>query len=243
MKSSDLTLDLAKKQRPSKKISVNMRATGWISPYLIYFFSRYSIPPNLITFSWIVLAFVGFYFIALGNYIYTVIGILIYHLALLLDSTDGGVARILGKTNAGGEFLDRFFSTINRSLILFAMGFGLFRIRGEILFLYLGIWSAVFIFLDNFVKLKNYEALANSGRLDLIKDNVKKMKSARKDIKFYIIELFRPGNHFTLSFFAIIFALVDIYLYIFSIIIFLQFLYSFFDIFIYLKNTSQKRPK
>ena len=123
MKSSDLTLDLAKKQRPSKKISVNMRATGWISPYLIYFFSRYSIPPNLITFSWIVLAFVGFYFIALGNYIYTVIGILIYHLALLLDSTDGGVARILGKTNAGGEFLDRLDATVrevgeplNRSL-------------------------------------------------------------------------------------------------------------------------------
>jgi phosphatidylglycerophosphate synthase len=235
-----VTLDLAKKQGPPKKRSLNRRIIGWISPYLIYFFSKYSIHPNVISFSWIILAFIGFYFIALGSYTHMVIGILIYHFALLLDSTDGGVARILGKTNAGGEFLDRFFSTINRSVLLFAMGIGLFRVRGELLFLYLGIWSALFIFLDNFVRLKNYEALANSGRLDLIKDNVKKIKSAKRGIKFYIIELFRPGNHFTLSFFAIIFALVDIYLYLFSIIIFLQFLYSFLNIFIDLKHTNQK---
>ena len=125
----EITLDLAKKQRPLKNLPINMKITGWISPYLIYLFSILSIHPNLITLTWIVLAFIGFYFIALGNYTNMVVGILIYHFALLLDSSDGGVARILGKTNAGGEFLDRFFSTINRSLILLVIGFGLFRVR------------------------------------------------------------------------------------------------------------------
>ena len=235
----EITLDLAKKQRPLKNLPINMKITGWISPYLIYLFSILSIHPNLITLTWIVLAFIGFYFIALGNYTNMVVGILIYHFALLLDSSDGGVARILGKTNAGGEFLDRFFSTINRSLILLVIGFGLFRVRQDTLFLYLGIFSAIFLNLENLIKLKGYEALINSNRFDIIKKKIKKNRKTRHNIKFYIYEAFRPGNHFTLSFFAIIFSLADLYLYIFSVLIFFQTIYVFTKEFFILKHTKQ----
>jgi len=235
----DITLENAKKQRVLKKLSWNMRITGWISPYLIYVFSKLSIDPFIITFTWVLLSFVGFYFIALGPYTYAVIGIVIYHIALLLDSTDGGVARMLNKTNAAGEFCDRFFSTLNRFLILLVMGIGLYRTRNEIFFLYLGIWCGSLVLLDNFTKMKRYESLINSKRLDLIKDLDDKNKNTKTDWKFHLVELFRPANHFTLSFFAIIFGLTEYYLYVFSVLVLFQFLISFYKVFVSLKNTAQ----
>ena len=89
------------------------------------------------------------------------------------------------------------------------------------------------------MKIKRYESLINSNRLDIIKKSIEKNKNIKKGFRFYLYEAFRPGNHFTLSFFAIIFALADIYLYLFSILIFFQFFILFFETFKELKNTKQ----
>ncbi len=236
----EITLEIAKKQRPLQKLSINMRITGWISPYFIYLFAKLGIPPNLITFLWIIISFISFYFIALGSYWNMVLGILIYHFAIFLDSIDGGLARITHKTNAGGEFLDRFFSTLNRSIILLVMGIGLFKVRGDYIFLYLGIFSSAFLALENLVKMKKYESLINSNRLDIVRKIAVKNKNSEKNIKFYIAEAFRPGNHFTLSFFAIIFNFVGLYLYAYSILVFIQFLRVFYKEFKELKRTPQR---
>ena len=238
-----ISLKDAREQRVLKKNPINMRITGWISHYLIYIGAKLRISPNLISFSWIIIAFLGIFFIALGGYWNALIGILIYHFALILDSIDGGIARLTNKTNAGGEFLDRFFSTLNRSLILFAMGYGLFRIgKGEI-FLYLGIYSAILLYLENSIKMKNYESLINSNRVDLIKKRSSKINKLNLNIAFYLKELFRPGNHFTLAFFSILFGLIDWYLYVFSALISIQIIFVFFKVFFELKNTPQSLSK
>lgn len=234
-----LTLKKAKQQRKLKDLPLNMRITGWLSPYFIYLLAKLHISPNLISFLWVIISWIGLYIISLGTYKETVIGILIFHLALFIDSLDGGLARLTGKTNAGGEFIDRFFSTINRSLILLVMGIGLWKVREDSLFLILGLWTSSLLALENLIKMKKYESLINSNRLDIIQEIYEKNKNKKRSLKFYIYEAFRPANHFTFSFFAIIFSFIDIYLYIFSVLIFFQFVFIFFNTFFELKNTKQ----
>src|SRR3989344_683366 len=217
-----ITLQEAKKSRPLKNLTWNMKITGWLSPYFIYILANLNINPNLVTFSWIIVSWIGLYFISLGSYVNSVLGILIFHFALFLDSLDGGLARVLKKTNVSGEFLDRFFSTLNRSLMLLVLGIGLYRASHNAVFLYLGIFSSIFLALENLIKMKKYESLINSNRLDIIKKNIAEKKNIRKGVRFYIYEAFRPANHFTLSFFAVIFSFTWLYLYLYSILVFFE---------------------
>jgi len=199
-----------------KNYPLNFRPFAIISPYISCFFENYLpfITPNQISFIWGIIGFIGFYFMSLGGYMNMVLGILIYHFALLIDFVDGQLARFRKKTTLGGTYLDRFFTYVHRGLIVFALGIGVYNSTNQIMYLYIGLWSCFFLVFDNLNKLKVYETLINENKLKLLKDQWASYQSEGyqnyngtfvQSAMSYVIELLRPNNSFSLLFWAVIF--------------------------------------
>ena len=223
-----ITLKDVKKTRDISKLPINMQIYGKISPYVSYFFVRFiPLTPNEISFLWGIIGFLGIFFIGLGGYTNMVIGILIFHLALFIDFIDGEVARATGNTTLGGTYLDRLFHYLHRALLLFALGFGIWNVTGNEIYLYLGLWSSFILIFDNLSKLKVYETFVNHNKLDLLETSKDAYTSDgcqnyhgtfMQKVKAYAMELLRANNVLSLLFFAIIFNFVEAYLILMAVV-------------------------
>jgi len=217
-----------------KEKTLNFHILGNISPYLSWLFAKLPFTPNQISFIWIIIGFIGIFIMGLGGYWFLLLGILIYHFAILLDYVDGEIARIRKKTTIGGAYVDMTFSWIFRSLLLLGLGIGIYNTNGNVIYFYLGIWSCLLLVFDNLAKLKVYEALIDEDRLDLIKKQkeiILKDKSFIQKTKIYIIEMLRPFSPFSLIFFAILFNVPHYYLILMAIISPLVFVRSLINIY------------
>ncbi len=250
MKKKEITLkDIKKNCDVWNDHPVNIRIFGYVSPYVSYFFTKFLpfITPNQITFAWGIIGLIGILIMTIGSYWYLLLGILIYHFAIFLDYLDGEIARATGKTTLGGPYLDNLFSSVNRGLLVLALGVGVYRVSGSIIYLYLGIVSGLFLIFDNLNKLKLYEALEEKKRLDLLKQvtgeyRIKGYKSSKKSfiqkMKSYCIEMLRPANPFSLLFFAIVFNVPGYYLILMTIVSFIAFVRNFLIIYNKIGNVS-----
>ena len=209
---------------------INAYPLSYLSVPLAWFFMRFLpfITPNQISFIWGFISLVGIFMIGLGGYFNMVIGILIYQFAILLDYVDGIIARVTKNTTIGGTYLDIVISWINRSLLVFALGVGIYNTSGNIIYAYIGLWTGFLFMADNLAKLKVYESLIEEDRLDIIqkeKDKIarivekKNNKGIIRYLKKLIPEMLRPFTPISLFFFAIIFNLSEAYLILITILV------------------------
>jgi len=234
-----------------KKIPFNQVIIGKISPYFSYLFLRFfpKITPNQITFGWMFISLVSFVVMCIGGYWYLLAGILIYHFALLGDYIDGEVARVTGIKTLGGTYLDKVISYISRGLLVLGVGIGVYNANGNIIYLYLGIWSTLFLVYNNLDKLKVYETFIQFDRLELIKDMKKaykeegflkfKKSSFLQKVKSFTIESLRPANPFSLIFWAILFNVPEIYLILMAVVSPYAFTKSFISIYKRIGNIKE----
>ncbi len=221
----------------TKNHPINFRPFTKLSPYLSYFFARYlPFTPNQISLAWMAIALIGIFTMMIGGYWPILIGLLIYHFAFLLDCVDGEVARATKHTTIGGAYLDYFSSYVNRGMLVLAMGIGVYHTNGNILYLYLGLWSCLFLVFDNLNKLKVFEALIAKDRFDLIKSMRAKNLAAGhqsfkagffKKLKSYTLQMLRPADALSLIFFAALFNFSWLYLWIMAVASFYAFTKSF----------------
>jgi phosphatidylglycerophosphate synthase len=244
--------DIKDAEEEKSNWSINIYPLSYLSHYIAFFFVKFLpfITPNQISFLWGFISLVGIFLIGLGGYFNMVIGILIYHFAILLDYVDGQVARATKNTTLGGTYLDMVFSWINRSLLVFALGVGIYRMNGEIIFFYIGLWTGFLFMIDNLAKLKVYESLIGEDRLDLIqkqKEEIKKLgerkskKSFLKNMLNFMAEMLRPFSPFSFLFFSIIFNIPQIYLILVSIIVPIFFIKNFVGIYNNIGNIPTKK--
>jgi len=204
-----------------------LTSTGHIPSY--FFANLIPLTPNQVTLFWGIFGLLGISVIALGGYVNMLIGILVYQLAIWIDTADGTVARLTGIKTSGGPYLDYFFHNTHRALLLFALGLGLFNSSGDIFFLYVGIWCSFFLVFDNLYKMKIYESFSIINRFDLIKkfNNYlgggeggyhQERKNWKKKVNFYTREMIRPNNPFTLLFFSILFNVPHWYLILIAVL-------------------------
>ena len=145
-----ITIENIKKVRDISVLPLNFRPMAKISPYISYFFVKYlPFSPNQISLIWGFVGFVAVFLMALGSYWNMLAGVLVYHLALLLDYVDGEVARVSKKTSLTGICLDKIFSVVFRGLLILGLGIGLYNTNGNVLYFYLGIWACLFLVFDN----------------------------------------------------------------------------------------------
>ncbi|WP_028647443.1 CDP-alcohol phosphatidyltransferase family protein [Nocardiopsis sp. CNT312] len=102
-----------------------------LSPYLSTLFVRLGVPPNPITYLMMACGVLAGAVVAFGGLWSAVLAALLVQLYLLLDCSDGEVARYTGRTSVAGIYLDRIGHYVSEVALLVGLGV---RAQGE--------WSA-----------------------------------------------------------------------------------------------------
>lgn len=93
-----------------------------LSPYLSVVFVRLGVPPNPITYLMMATGVLGGAVLALGGLWSAVLAVLLVQVYLLLDCSDGEVARFTGRTSVAGIFLDRIGHYLAEVALLIGLG-------------------------------------------------------------------------------------------------------------------------
>ncbi|MFE3458907.1 CDP-alcohol phosphatidyltransferase family protein [Nocardiopsis aegyptia] len=99
-----------------------------LSPYLSTVFVRLRVPPNPITYLMMVFGVLSGVVVAFGGLWSAVVAALFIQIYLLLDCSDGEVARYTGRTSVAGIYLDRIGHYVSEIALLIGLGV---RAQGE----------------------------------------------------------------------------------------------------------------
>ncbi|EOR70386.1 transferase [Thermobifida fusca TM51] len=99
-----------------------------ISPYASTFFVRLGVPPNPITYLMVVCGVLAGIVVAFGGLWSALLAALLIQVYLLLDCSDGEVARFTGRTSVTGVYLDRIGHYFAEVALLVGVGI---RAQGE----------------------------------------------------------------------------------------------------------------
>ncbi|WP_179770744.1 CDP-alcohol phosphatidyltransferase family protein [Streptomonospora nanhaiensis] len=99
-----------------------------ISPYLSTLFVRLGVPPNPITYLMMVCGVLAGVVLAFGGLWSALAALLLVQVYLLLDCSDGEVARFTGRTSTAGIYLDRIGHYLAEIALLIGLGI---RAQGE----------------------------------------------------------------------------------------------------------------
>ena len=115
------------------------KAEGFILPtcdYLAFYatkpFLYLPLTPNQITVLWIILKMAMVLLIMKGDYLVTVIALLIFQLASIIDGVDGNIARYRKHFSLNGIYLDYVGHYVCNSLLLVSLAIGLYNSTSSI---------------------------------------------------------------------------------------------------------------
>jgi phosphatidylglycerophosphate synthase len=117
--------------------------------------------PNAVTLLTIPFSLASALLFYLGQPMYLVCGAFLYEFGFLLDTVDGKLSRLLGKSSRFGAFLDIYLDSINFSINLFALVLGQFRLHGKAKFLIVGM---IYLFLHLVQLLNKYIGITTLGQ-------------------------------------------------------------------------------
>jgi phosphatidylglycerophosphate synthase len=203
-----------------------------ITKFLLYI---PKITPNQVTVLMLIVGLVSVVFFLTGNYIHSLIGILLYHLYLILDACDGEIARYKKMYSKRGLYLDYMGHVIINPLLIMAMGIGAFFNNllpiPDYVFLIAGLIGMYTMMINNFVKLKKYEMYLDSGDFKILKDMQKKFKSQDDQGSAFMDEVWRFFRIMTFNsiFFFGILGLLPYLVLIYGVLLPLQALKRFYS--------------
>ncbi|MEV2274153.1 CDP-alcohol phosphatidyltransferase family protein [Nocardiopsis sp. NPDC049922] len=93
-----------------------------VSPYLSTLFVRLGVPPNPITYLMMVFGVLAGVVVAFGGLWSAVLAAVLVQVYLLLDCSDGEVARYTGRTSVAGIYLDRIGHYVSEIALLIGLG-------------------------------------------------------------------------------------------------------------------------
>lgn len=232
-------------QPPSSKGYINMNILRKISIFLSISFLYLGISPTTITYARFFIGLVGIYMIGIGQYYSMLAGLLIFQLAYLLDLNDGEMFRYntwkTGKKESIliGSFLDKVFDQIYRPLLLIAAGIGSYIYTSNPIYLYLGIASSFLVSTDILIKLRVFDVLIYKQQTKYLKNSKEDLgKGSGKMDAFF--ELFRINNGLTLYFWFGVFGYLHYFLVIYTPLLLLLNIRTFFREFSYVKSLDTK---
>lgn len=157
--------------------------TNWLYENFRYFwvwiFLRLGFSANQLTVFWGILGVAGLFLMAVGDYWMMIIGLVVLNFAIYLDEVDGAVAR-LGKTmTKRGQYIDAIDHYVHFYLVFLAIGIGLFRMSGEILWFYLGVFTSFMYIFNSTVKDTLYKSFFSSDKK--IRDKIAKGRKEEGD--------------------------------------------------------------
>ena len=114
-----------------------------LSIYLTWLLLHTKISPNQITASALLMSGIGAFFLSLPNLKSLFLGVLFYQLYILLDNSDGEVARFTQHTSESGVYMDNIMHRVSRVLILIALSMNIYNRSFQVGYLIFGLIAAV----------------------------------------------------------------------------------------------------
>lgn len=136
--------------------SVRLKIIKFFSIRLTSLLIKTPITPNQITLFMIFLGFLSAILFSIGNYWISLMAVLLLPLYLILDATDGEVARYKKISSPNGDFIDGIAHLILAPTIYAGITIGVFKTTNSLTFLIFGISLILFsIFITTIQPLKN----------------------------------------------------------------------------------------
>jgi len=182
---------------------ITMKAGRKLSMPLTVLFIKLGISANSVSFARWFVGLLGVLLIACGGYPLTIAGVLIFHLAIVLDYVDGELFRWYTwetgrkSTILQGSWLDKVFDNSYRPMLLLAAGCGAWRQFGNPWFLVLGGVGAVLIMFDILIKLRTSDVLIYKKGVHLLEREKASRQTKGGSAKDMFMELWRINNPVT----------------------------------------------
>jgi len=122
--------------------------------WLIANFTKLS--PNIVTLYSFIFSLISAYLFYRGETVFVVLGAFVYEFGFILDTIDGKLARLTGKTSTTGAFLDVYLDNISFFVNFLALVMGQYRLLGEEKYLIIGLG---YLFIHFLQILSKYMAL------------------------------------------------------------------------------------
>ena len=133
-----------------------------ISIYVTKLLLYTSITANQVTWSMIIVGLIASILFSFGNYWFSLMGGLLLHFAIILDGTDGEIARYRKMTSTVGQYLDRLYHDLIPPLIFVSISWGVYHNFPNNVVLLLGSLASVFIILLRLIDLEKFKLLSQS---------------------------------------------------------------------------------
>jgi len=194
-----------------------------LSVYFAWFFARTSITPNQISLLMILMGIIGGVFLAMPGYVNGLLGVLFLHLFLILDCTDGEVARIKRKVSSKGKFLD----LIANDIVFVSIFSGLcFRMYQDSFVLIAGFGAIIFFLFSKLFPL--YAKVADEKLTGKYLNPIIFNTKFKSKVCQIIIDLASPPHVIAIITFGAIFNIFPYILFSYAIFFFLYFFVSLF---------------
>lgn len=194
-----------------------------LSLYITRFFINTKITPNQITVMWIFFHIIGSLFLTTGNYVYMLVGVVLYHIAYLLDCVDGQLARYKKQFSLLGVHIDYMGHVASFLMFFVCLTIGVYVIYKQIIYVIIGVIVIIFYIFGKLFSINIASFKRNQwNKLGDLLSGVNFKKSDNK-IKIFLFELFRIEGPLNIIFWGILFGLPQYVLMVYGVIFFAEF--------------------
>jgi phosphatidylglycerophosphate synthase len=138
---------------------LSVRVTRWVLPYT-------RLRPNHITLVSLLFGLAAAVGFASTDALVVALGLLGFHLHVLLDYVDGEVARCRGETSVSGAYFDLVTDRVTFPLLIYCAGLGVYRQLGDPTALMVGFAATFGLVLDKVVTDSWYRANSGAAQLE-----------------------------------------------------------------------------
>ena len=162
-------------KKHSMKINHIFSITNWIAPFVTKLLLYTNLSANHISIIAFIFVFISTPFIAFGGYWYVLIGALLMQTSVILDNSDGAVARIKGTADKFGNFYCGFLHHFMSPVLIAALSINSYRFFNNVIFLMIGLLTIILMFLNLYSRIiKDKHAVEYSLRYN------KKIKASQE---------------------------------------------------------------
>ncbi|MFX1375586.1 MAG: CDP-alcohol phosphatidyltransferase family protein [Promethearchaeota archaeon] len=136
-----------------KKLAKQKKKKDWwhaifrfFSKYITWILVKTRISANFITVSGFLIGLLGLFIIGIGNNLFIIIGFILLYIYYISDEVDGEVARYKKQTSLRGIYYDEIGHLFFLGWFFFSLGYSIYRINHELLYVFLGIIATFFLF-------------------------------------------------------------------------------------------------
>ena len=143
----------------SKKLEKRKKKKDWwhaiymfISRYITWILVKTPITANFITIGGLLIGIIGLFLIGIGNNFLIITGFILLYIYYISDEVDGELARYKKQTSLRGIYYDEIVHLFFQGWFFFTLGYSIFRINEEFLYIFFGVIATFFLFGVRFIR-------------------------------------------------------------------------------------------